>query len=116
MTIEQFLTQLKSTPESITFPDTIAVIDQHFSFTPTAFQNGNLTNNANQNSGSCKLFSFAQMQGLTQQETLQCFGDFYRKDVLLNPEGDDHQNIRNFIQFGWDGVIFNGDALQPINT
>ncbi|GAK84871.1 type III effector HopPmaJ [Vibrio ponticus] len=39
------------------------------------------------------------------------FGDFYRKDVLGNPDGDDHQNIRNFIAHGWNGIKFEGQAL-----
>jgi len=34
---------------------------------------------------------FAQLQQLSQAETLACFGKYYREDVLQNPEGDDHQ-------------------------
>ena len=30
---------------------------------------------------------------------------------LGNPEGIDHQNIRNFMEFGWEGVVFEGEAL-----
>jgi hypothetical protein len=33
-------------------------------------------------------------------------------DVLKNPNGTDHQNIRNFIEFGWDGISFDGEALK----
>jgi hypothetical protein len=57
-------------------------------------------------------FSFAKLNGLSKEETLACFGAFYRNDVLQNPEGTDHQNIRNFIEFGWDGIEFEGQALQ----
>lgn len=32
--------------------------------------------------------------------------------VLNTPEGTDHQNIRQFMQHGWDGVTFEGEALQ----
>lgn len=36
------------------------------------------------------------------------------QDVLENPDGDDHANIRNFISGGWDGVDFpNGLAINP---
>ncbi len=111
MQIDQFLQSLKNSPESLSFQDTMAVIDANFNFTPTAFRNGETFNEAGQNNGSCKLFSFAQLQQFSQQETLACFGDFYRKDVLQHPDAQDHQNIRNFIKFGWDGIEFQGQAL-----
>jgi HopJ type III effector protein. len=41
---------------------------------------------------------------------LALFGEFYR-DVLATPEGDDHQNIRNFMKTGWAGVQFNTTPL-----
>ncbi|WP_188863865.1 HopJ type III effector protein, partial [Aliivibrio fischeri] len=44
--------------------------------------------------------------------TLACFGQYYRHDVLENPQGDDHQNIRNFMVTGWAGVQFKTQALQ----
>jgi hypothetical protein len=111
MTIETFLEKLKQTPESITFPETIAVIEENYNFTPTAFQNGNTHNAAGTNSGSCKLFAFAQLQKLSQDETLACFGAFYRDEVLGDPEGTNHQNIRNFMVHGWNGIQFEGEAL-----
>jgi len=39
------------------------------------------------------------------------FGRFYREDVLGNPEGNDHANIRNFMESGWGGVKFDSPAL-----
>ncbi len=111
MELNTFLQQLKSNPQAIEFAQTIAAIDANYDFTPTAFTNGETANEANQNNGSCKIFAFAKLNELTPQETLACFGAFYRDDVLGNPQGDDHANIRNFIQFGWDGVKFEGQAL-----
>ena len=105
------LTQLKNSPQTIAFKDVIAYIDQHYAFTPTRFTNGKTVNEAGENNGSCKVFSFAKLKGLKEEETLALFGDFYRTDVLENPEGSDHQNIRNFVQFGWDGIAFEGEAL-----
>lgn len=113
MTIQDFLLRLRTKPESISFSDSMALIDAHYAFTPTAFVNGEVRNEAGQNNGSCKLLSFARLQGLTQAETLACFGDYYRKDVLAHPDGGDHQNIRNFMRNGWAGVHFDGEALQP---
>ncbi|SDG43430.1 HopJ type III effector protein [Epilithonimonas hungarica] len=105
------LEQLKNSQETIDFKDVIAFIDDNYDFTPTKFTNGNIVNEANQNNGSCKVFSFAKLNQLSKDETLALFGDFYRTDVLKNPEGVDHQNIRNFIEFGWDGILFEGEAL-----
>ena len=113
MDLKDFLQKLNDTPEQISFNDTLALIDALYDFTPTTFNNGSVRNEAGQNNGSCKLFSFAKIQGLSQQRTLACFGDYYRKDVLGNPGGSDHQNIRNFMQTGWPGITFEGGALTP---
>ena len=113
MALNTFLQRLREAPESVAFNDTIAVIDAHYDFTPTAFSNGALRSEAGQNNGSCKIFSFAKAQQLTPQLTLACFGDYYRKDVLGHPDGTDHQNIRNFMQSGWAGISFEGVALTP---
>ena len=114
MQIQDFLNKLYAEPASISFSDTIATIDANYHFTPTRFCNDNQVNEAGQNSGSCKLFSFARLQGLSEQQTLACFGDYYRIDVLQHPDKNDHQNIRNFMQQGWAGVNFDGEALQPL--
>ena len=106
------LEQLEKSPETIIFKDVIAYIDENYDFTPTKFTNGNTINEANQNNGSCKVFSFAQLKNLSKEQTLSLFGEFYREDVLKNPDGTDHQNIRNFIEFGWDGISFDGEALK----
>jgi DNA-binding IscR family transcriptional regulator len=104
--------QLENAPQEIQFKDVIAFIDEHYDFTPTKFTNGNTVNEANQNNGSCKIFSFAKLNDLSKEETLNLFGEFYREDVLKNPEGTDHQNIRNFIESGWEGISFEGNALS----
>ncbi|MDQ0477433.1 HopJ type III effector protein [Chryseobacterium sp. MDT2-18] len=106
------LNQLKTSPETIAFKEVIAYIDEHYDFTPTKFTNGTAVNEAGENNGSCKVFSFAKLNDLSEQETLSLFGDFYRNDVLENPEGNDHQNIRNFMDFGWEGISFEGEALK----
>ena len=111
MTLDSFLKKLNETPQEVAFTDTMAVVEAIYDFTPTAFQNGDLRNEAGQNSGSCKLFSLAKLQNFSLEQTLACFGDFYRKDVLENPEATNHQNIRNFMKTGWDGISFEGQAL-----
>jgi hypothetical protein len=94
------------------FPETIAFIDENYNFTPTTFKNGNQINNADQNNGSCKIFAFAKLNNLDKDKTLALFGSYYFEDVLKNPDGNDHQNIRNFMIFGWEGIVFDGEALK----
>lgn len=106
------LEKIQTNPESITFPEVITYIDENYDFSPTKFTNGETVNEANQNNGSCKIFSFAKIQGLSPEKTLHLFGDFYRVEVLEDPEGTGHQNIRNFISNGWESIQFDGEALQ----
>lgn len=94
----------------ILFSEVIAFIDENYLFTPTAFKNGNQYNEAGQNNGSCKVFSYAKLNNLSKEETLLLFCEHYQ-DVLKTPESTDHQNIRNFMQFGWDRIAFEGEAL-----
>ncbi|WP_438972222.1 HopJ type III effector protein [Polaribacter sp.] len=111
MTIQSFKNKLKTSSNTILFKETIQVIDHHYVFTPTSFKNGIIKNNANENSGSCKLFAFAKLQGFTKEETLFCFGEHY-KSVLTDKNGTSHQNIRNFIEFGFNGITFKTNPLQ----
>jgi len=110
--MKNFLDQLKQAPESNAFKTTLAIIDQYYDFTPCEFKNAGLINSANENNGSCKIFAFGQLHQLTEQQVLHCFGDYYRVDVLQNPEGVDHQNIRNFIKHGWSGITFRHSPLS----
>ena len=93
------------------FSDVLAFIDAAYYHTPTAFKNGQQHNAATENQGSAKVFSFAKIQGLDAAQTLSLFAEHYQA-VLATPEGTDHQNIRQFMQHGWDAVEFSGPALQ----
>ncbi len=53
--------------------------------------------------GSAKVFSFAQLQGLNQTQTLSLFAEHYAS-VLATPDATDHQNIGQFMLNGWDGI------------
>jgi HopJ type III effector protein len=110
--LENLKLKIKNHPLDVSFQEVILFIDSNYIFTPTRFTNGEVINEAGQNSGSCKLFSFGKSENLSVAETLVCFGDYYRNDVLLNPEGTDHQNIRNFIKYGWEGIRFENNALK----
>ncbi|RTE66396.1 type III effector [Amphritea opalescens] len=110
MDLQQFIQQLDQ-PANIDFEDTIAVITANYDYTPTRFINGQLINEAGTNEGSCKIFAFAQLNKLSEQQTLNCFGRFYHQDVLAHPNGNDHGNIRNFMAQGWSAVTFDQAPL-----
>ena len=109
MTLNDFLQQLGSNT-ALDFEDTMQVIADNYTYTPSSFNNGDLENEAGQNEGSCKIFAFAKINNLNEEQTLKCFGRFYQ-DVLNTPDGTDHGNIRNFMQSGWSGISFEGTPL-----
>lgn len=108
-----FFEKLRSEPESIMFSETMAVVAELYDYVPASFSNAGLKNEAGQNEGSCKLFALAQLHDLSEQDTLYCFGEYYREDVLKHPDADDHQNIRNFIKTGWAGIAFD---MMPLTA
>ena len=112
-TLTAFTEKLVETPDLIEFNEVIALIDKFYRYEPVSFVNGELRNEAGTNEGSCKIFYFAQLNELTEQQTLSCFGHYYRDDVLKNLDGDDHANIRNFIKTGWAQLMFDNVALLP---
>lgn len=116
MTLEDLITTLQKQPTSIEFADVIALIGERYNYTPTRFSNGQgddtVINEAGSNEGSCKVFAFAKLNGFSEEATLACFGAFYHSDVLNNPAGDDHANIRSFMKHGWGGISFDQQALS----
>jgi hypothetical protein len=110
MTIPEFKTKLKTAPTTISFKETMQVIEDHYNFNPTAFTNGDTINNTKQNNGSCKLFAFAMQEEFTKEETLFSFGEYYQS-VLEDKNGTSHQNIRNFMKTGFKGLSFKNEAL-----
>lgn len=107
--IADLLEQLKS--KQVNFSEVIAFIESRYDHSPTAFKNGDAYNEATQNQGSAKVFSFAQLNALSEADTLILFAEHYQA-VLDTPEATDHQNIRQFMANGWSGIVFEGTALQ----
>lgn len=112
MTVNELIEQVRANPQSIEFDQVMGVISDNYDYTPTRFTNGSVVNEAGTNEGSCKIFAFAELNALSEMETLALFGSYYRDDVMGNPSGDDHANIRNFILDGWVGIRFDGPALS----
>lgn len=102
----------------VEFQETISLIDGLFRVTPCAFRVGlsphTIENAAGVNTGALRVLAFGKLLGLDQQTTLQLFGRHYR-DVLDNPHGDAHANIRAFIRDGWAGVEFLGEPLHALD-
>ena len=112
MELELFLNRLETQPKTVEFPDVIELINGLYTYIPTAFRNNELHSEAGQNTGSCKIFAFARLHELTQEQTLSLFGAYYRADVLKTPTGDSHPNIRQFMKTGWDEIEFFGVPLR----
>ena len=108
---EQLQTLLRSLKaEQSPFSAVLEFIDANYQHQPTAFKNGDAYNEATQNQGSALVFAFAQLNNLDANDTLYLFAEHYRA-VLANPDGTDHQNIRQFMANGWAGITFEGEAL-----
>ncbi len=114
MTLDDFISRLGN-DDNLMFEETLAIIDANYDFTPTAFSNGlgddALYNAHDQNQGSCRLFAFGKLNGLDEKQLLACFGEHYRQ-VLADPDGEEHANIRTFMRNGWDGIRFDGQPLR----
>lgn len=106
------LRKIKDCSKDIKFATIIDYIDAYFDFEPCAFLNGTLENAAGQNSGSNKVFQFGILEKLNKEQTLACFGEYYQIEVLGKPDETNHQNIRNFMEYGFDGLKFETLTLR----
>jgi hypothetical protein len=114
MSLRALLEKLDASLQEVEFAEVMNVIAEHYQYTPSRFTNGDVISEAGTNEGSCKIFAFAQLQQLSPQQTLACFGKFYREDVLQHPDASDHANIRQFMRSGWQGVSFDRFPLTPV--
>lgn len=94
------------------FSDTLALIDRYFDYQPAAFSNGPLQNGPGENAGSCRVFALGQYCNLSEADTLSLFAEHYQQ-VLDEPAGNSHGNIRQFISTGWSGIRFESPSLRP---
>lgn len=101
---------------TICFQDVIRIVHRHYDCVPVAFSTGVGTsrrtdNPAGSNTGSSQLLAFARRLGLDAQTTLTLYAEHYR-DVLAEPDGHSHLNIRAFMANGWAGVSMPIDPLR----
>jgi hypothetical protein len=93
------------------FAETLAFVEAWYDFTPTAFRNGDVPNQIDQNQGSAKVFALSQLLEMSKEQTLGCFGEHYR-DVLATPEVDNHHNLRRVLREGNGNIEFDQFPLQ----
>jgi hypothetical protein len=92
------------------FINVIEFIEEHYNCKPSGFKNGSIYNKATENQGSAKVLSFAKINNFSKSDTLLLFAEHYNA-VINNPSGTDHQNIRQFMANGWEGVEFDNEVL-----
>jgi hypothetical protein len=109
--IENLLRKVRTDASSLMFAETLEAIELGFEFFGVKFSCGDVVSSSSENTGSSKVLSMAILVGLTDAETLACFGEHYR-DVLADPSGASHANIRALMATGLAGVKFpNGPSL-----
>ena len=82
----------------------IAAINAIYSVPPQAFVVGDQENKPGENKGSLAILGFARANGLWNlSEILPMFGEAYY-EVLTNPNGSSHANIRALMNYGMGGV------------
>ncbi len=116
MTENALIKKLATQASGVTFYEVMDVVRENYIYSPVHFSNGMgdgaVQNPAGCNEGACRIFAWAKRQQLSESQTLHCFGDYYRIDVLSNPDGGDHANIRSFMKTGWAGIHFSADPLE----
>ena len=100
-----FNANLEMSGDDLMFEEFIELCDAEYEDGLIEFKNGDIVNKPGENHGSAKVLSYAALADFDKEMTLKLWGQYYR-EVKANPDGDDHQNIRNFMKYGWDGVDF----------
>lgn len=93
------------------FSSTMSFIDEWYSVTSTAFNNGSVFNQANENQGSAKVLGLGVDLELSAEQVLRCFGEHYR-DVLATPDAQNHFNLRRLLNDGLCDISFETFPLK----
>lgn len=103
---EVFNSNLEMDGSDISFEEVMEIIDTHYESQLLEFKNGDMVNPQGENEGSAKILSYAALSQLDKETTLKLWGQYYR-EVKDDPSGSSHQNIRNFMKYGWEGTLRN---------
>lgn len=95
---------------------TVAAIGSIYDVPQQAFSVGDHHNNVGENTGSLAILGFAKANHLAPAQVMAMFAEA-GEEVLADPGGTDHANIRAFMKHGLDGVTFengwHGLELKP---
>lgn len=94
------------------FQDVINFIDHYYDYHSSSFVNGQKSNARGQNDGAARVLAFGHLNNLSVLDTLKLFAEHYQA-VEANAGGTDHENIRQFIRYGWFGLMFDHFPLTP---
>jgi len=114
MKLDAFLKKLNDDPEAVTFDEALATVGEHYRLTPCGYTLAGVRFDVDQVHRSCQLYAFGILHKLSKEQTLACFGEHYREDVLKHPQGSDHQTVRLFMQVGWEGLKL--DSPMPLKA
>lgn len=109
MTLTDFRARLRS--EHHLFTDTLAFIAEHYSYTPSAFDNGSVSNGRSRTKVPARPWASPSSRASASRKPCWPSAKHYRA-VRDNPEGDDHANIRALQQTGLAGVHFERQPLS----
>mmetsp|Transcript_38850 Transcript_38850/g.90353 ORF Transcript_38850/g.90353 Transcript_38850/m.90353 type:complete len:202 (+) Transcript_38850:347-952(+) len=113
---ELFNANFEMSSDELMFEEFIEMVDECYEYGLIEFKNGDIVNEPGENDGSAKVLSYAALANFDNETTLKLWGQYYR-EVLADPDGGSHPNIRNFMKYGWEGVPFeNGIALTKKNS
>ncbi|MDR1027138.1 MAG: HopJ type III effector protein [Rickettsiales bacterium] len=96
------------------FQQVLSVIDKNYDYTPTQFavtDGWGDTNGLDQNQGAGRVLAFAKERRLDEEAALQLFAEHYQ-NVVDNPNGDNHKNIRLLAAHGLNQVHFANRPLR----
>jgi len=113
---ELFNANLEMGGDDLKFAEFVELVNEQYETGLLEFKNGDVVNKPGENEGSAQVLSYAALANFDKEMTLKLWGEYYRQ-VVASPDGTDHQNIRNFMKTGWEGVPFeNGIALTKKNV
>ena len=105
----------KNKKSILSFKFILQSIESCFKFNiNNGFKNGIIYNELNTNIGSLKVLLFAKLFKLNKLTTLKLWSEHYF-NVLNDPNGTSHGNIRNFIKYGWLGIDFLTNSIENKN-
>ena len=89
----------------------LAVIRMFYLIEPQEFEVGSYHNALGDNLDTLAIIGYAEVHHLTDSETLAMFCEAYT-EVLNSPDGDNHPNIRAFMDVGHKGFRLKFFPLQ----